>query len=298
MKHTLTKLTAAGTTALLSALLFMTNAAADDRIAGVASVCGVSGGGATILSCNSDVKDSGAGYVGVTANGSASKSGETEWWLNWPPGVYGGTASYSGSLASWRMSVVASVNGAGSAYGYIMLRDTLTFSLPSNQAQRIHFELDVSGTSSHTGGPPLGWRPDTHAAASLSLFSGWKTYADLGKSFGLGVPISTLLVADLMVTPTVPTYDIVTILQARVNGYIDTSPSHEAIGGGVFDLGHTAFLRMTLPPGVTVSSASGVFLTQPVPVPGALVLSGSALGPLLLMARMRRRSRRGATHSA
>ena len=69
----------------LGALLCIGNAAADFRVAGVASVCGVSGGGATILSCNSDVKDSAAGYVGVTANGSASKSGETEWWLNWPP---------------------------------------------------------------------------------------------------------------------------------------------------------------------------------------------------------------------
>ncbi len=298
MKHTLARRTAMGTTALLGALLFMANAAADYRVAGVASVCGVSGGGATILSCSSDVKDSAAGYSGVTATGSASKSGQTEWWLNWPPGVYGGTANYSGSLASGRMSVLASVNGAGSAYGYILLRDTLTFSLPGNQAAPVHFELDVAGISSHAGGPPLGWRSDTNASASLALIKDSRYLVDRGKSFGLGVPISTLLVADYLVTAATSTFDIVTILQARVNGYIDTSPSHEAIGGGVFDLSHTAYLRMTLPAGVTVSSASGVFLTQPVPVPGALVLSMSALAPMLVLARMRRRSRGRAPHSA
>lgn len=268
-------------------LLLISNAVADYRVAGVASVCSLTAGGGQSLGCDIDVKDSWAGYAGTSAAGNASKSGTTEWWGLWPPGVYGGTASYSGSLATGRMSGFASVSGPASSMGYIQLRDVLTVHLPGNQPQPIHFELDVSGSSSHANGTLLPYQGETGASAGISLVSGTRSLADTGKGFGLGAPIGATLVLDYLATPALLTFELVAVLEARINGYIDTSPSHEAIGAGVVDLSHTAYLRMTLPPGVTVTSASGVFLTQPVPLPGSLVLALSAMTSLVMFRRGR-----------
>lgn len=64
-------------------------------------------------------------------------------------------------------------------------------------------------------------------------------------------------------------------------------------GGGFFDASHTAQFFVTLPPGLSLQSDSGLFLTavpEPVPVPAAAWLLGGAL-PLLLRRRRARRAR-------
>lgn len=58
-------------------------------------------------------------------------------------------------------------------------------------------------------------------------------------------------------------------------------------GGGVsFDAAHTARVMIDLPQGFTLASASGVFLSTPVPVPAPFCLLGAAL-PVLLAKRRR-----------
>jgi hypothetical protein len=65
------------------------------------------------------------------------------------------------------------------------------------------------------------------------------------------------------------------------------------LGGGVsFDASHTARVMLSLPPGFELASASGVFLTQPVPLPASLGLLGAASS--LILVRFRRSSSKGA----
>lgn len=77
------------------------------------------------------------------------------------------------------------------------------------------------------------------------------------------------------------------------SGWVDfsVSLSASAINFGVADAGHSAFLRLNVPAGVTVSSQSGAFLaevTSAVPEPSAAVLFASG-GLLLSWMKCRRR---------
>ena len=276
------------TTALASialatgALLASATAHAVYLTAGSAKVCGVADVQPLDCAYNSD-----GGPSIASASGSVSHGGVTEDWFSYPGGAFTGSGSFAGALASGRMAVSAIATGHGRAEGEVSVRDTLTFSGLASGNNVIHFELSVNGTTSWDP-PPGVTLPGGFGSGSASMVIAKSTNVLANTSATFKVTDKTIartLVLDYAVTRSAPTFDFISNLSARVD--VAQLGLGRPVGSASMDLGNTAYLKVVLPEGVTMTSSSGVFLSQPVPEPETCAMLLAGLGLVGLMSRRR-----------
>lgn len=242
--------------------------------AGSARGCGVAD--IQLLDC---VYYSDGGPSVASAGGSVSHGGVTEDQPSYPGGAFTGSASFSGALGTGRLAVSAIATGHGRAEGEVSVRDTLSFSGLATGDNVIHFELTVTGTTSWD--PPPGMTiPGGFGSGSASMVIARSTNVLANTSATFKVTDKTIartLVLDYAVTRSAPTFDFISNLAARVD--VALLGLGRPVGGASMDLSNTAYLKVVLPQGVTMTSSSGVFLTQPIPEPEtwAMLLAGLGL---------------------
>lgn len=251
-------------------------------VAGSAKVCGMAE--TQPLDC---VYDSDGGSSVASASGGISHGGVTEDWLSFPGGPFAGAGSFAGSLATGRMAVSAIATGHGRAEGEVTVRDTLTFSGLASGSNIIHFEMTVTGTTSWDP-PPGVTLPGGFGSGSASMVITKSTNVLANTSATFKVTDKTIartLVLDYDVARSAPTFDLTSNLAARID--VAQLGLGNPVGSASMDLGHTAYLKVVLPAGVTMASSSGVFLTQPIPEPETWAMLLAGLGVLGVASRRR-----------
>jgi len=128
-------------------------------------------------------------------------------------------------------------------------------------------------------------------AALVDLFyDGANVTADESRSIGNYSLIINSLAASavditLVATTTVSAIDPTFFLSADISTIAEAENSTTVVAA---DFGNTATLSLDLPPGLSFTSASGVLLTAPIPVPPAIWLFGSGLIGLIGIARRKK----------
>lgn len=273
--------------ALASGLLLTPAAAHAVYLAGgSARVCGVAS--VQLLDC---VYTSDGGSSVASASGSISHGGVTEDWIGYAGGPFTGTSSFSGALATGRMTASATATGHGRAAGEVTVKDTLTFSGLAGGSNLIHFELTVTGTTSWDP-PPGVTLPGGFGSGSASMVIARSTNVLANTSATFRVTDKTIartLVLDYAVSRSAPTFDFISNMSATID--VAQLGLGRPVGSASMDLSKTAYLKVVLPAGVTMTSSSGVFLTQPIPEPETWALLVAGLG--LVGLAIRRRSQLG-----
>lgn len=242
------------------------------QVQGSARVCGVAR--VQLLDCQEDT-DPPSAVTSVT--GSITHSGVTDDWLAFPGGPFSGSAWYAGNLATGALQIYTEAYGHARTSAAVRLKDTLSFAGLAASGSVVRFEMAVSGTSAWFPAPgvtpPLGSTID--AQAGLTVLRGSTVVASASQNFnarsGGGFP--KVVVLDFLVTRSAPSLDLAAILTSTLD--VDTM-NGAMDGGAVMDLGHTGLVKVVLPAGVSMSSSSGIFLSQPVPEPATagLMLAG------------------------
>jgi len=284
MRLSRTSIAFAASSITLASGLLLTPAAAHAvyLAAGSARVCGVAS--VQLLDC---AYTSDGGSSVASASGSISHGGVTEDWISYPGGPFTGTSSFSGALATGRMTASAVATGHGRAEGEVTVRDTLTFGGLAGGDNVIHFALTVTGTTSWD--PPPGVTiPGGFGSGSASMVITRSTNVLANTSATFKVTDKTIartLVLDYAVTPSAPTFDFTTNLAARID--VAQLGLGKPEGSASMDLSKTAYLTVVLPAGVTMTSSSGVFLTQPIPEPETWAMLLAGLGVVGVAIRRR-----------
>ncbi len=210
-------------------------------------------------------------------NASASVSGSGS------GGIVAATAKTFSGLASGQLGAYAQSHGPAttSAASESGLWDTLTFSGASGSATgTIRFSVSGNFVSTGQGSACLLLGPGLCNPLFLTPLQSWPTLD--------GANPSEVLTASFSIVNGSPV-EFSAGLYAQAN-----NPTAVTVIQPTADLYDPASLSLQLPPNVTYRSASGVFLTSPVPLPPALWLFGSGMIGLLSIARCcRQEVRRG-----
>lgn len=199
-----------------------------------------------------------------------------------------GSSFGSADLATGEARATATYTGVsgGTPIADVYMRDTLTVTGPwSTSSITALLRMDVTGslTSAIPGESHIGalWTSSNGGVgASLSLNNGqiYQNVSGLGSVSSLGTTtvssyesyeIAYQLELPIELTPSSPQF----FFQALLRAY--------PYGGGTADFGNTGRMSLVLPSGFAFTSASGVFLTSPVPLPAPVLLLASGLLALL-----------------
>lgn len=193
-----------------------------------------------------------------------------------------GSAQSSADLSTGVLRATATelgITGASAAAG-AGFWDTLTFSGVTGSTATANLTFDVPGSFTDVGfgGACEGYRIGFSAAGSTcGSGSGSDPFGSSATVLNTGNPSETLSLTIPLANNT-PT-EIAVALGAAANNSFNIATAN------LYDPPH---LFLNLPSGVTYTSASGVFLTSPVPLPPAVWLLGSGMIGLLFIARRQR----------
>ena len=204
---------------------------------------------------NYDKQDSGVIQEEKKATWSGEISGS--WWNYYP---YEASLTVSASLYSGSIKIDAEASGQNThAGGYAYLMETAYIVWPDTYTQPFDAWIlwDVFGNL--TGG---------YAEASLNGALGGPSYINYTNTItdDLADGVSALSMK-FVVDPTNPEHHYLSMIAHMTATAVN----------GRADFGHTGLLSISLPDDCSFESASGVFLTENVPIPGALWLLGSGL---------------------
>lgn len=210
------------------------------------------------------------------------------------------------ALGDYELSYNGNPNGdqLNSAYASASLYDVLWFSgvVPG---QKAYFDIVMDGKS--TPDPDLrawglaqagGYAVLGAAVGEVSGPSGGtsRTIASTRADFNVGARDASCGRAGQPTCPRVPSFLRTATLELPIladHTYYFSSSATVGAGGWDLDFGNTMSIYVRLPSGVTMESASGVFLSQagvsPIPEPGSWALTAFGLG-LLGLRSCRRRS--------
>ncbi len=190
-----------------------------------------------------------------------------------------GSAQSSADLTTGVLRAYAQedgISGASAAAG-AGFWDTLTFSGVTGVNPTATLQFNVSGSFADVGfgGACEGYRIGLNTGSTCGSGSGADPFGSGATILGSGDPseVLSLLIPLANNTPT----EIAVALGAAANGSLNIATAD------LYDPPTVSLID--LPPGVTYTSASGVFLTSPVPLPPALWLFGSGMIGLLAIAR-------------
>ncbi len=249
--------------------------------------------GVTELTKNSAYDSRANAPLGLTSNAvNAAVTGNNQ----------SASASAAANLAQGALRASASGSNFGSAEANASFFDTLQFSVPGagvSTVTDIGVSLRLDGTTAASEGPTftqalllsIGGSVDTnsnggyiynhevqatpfpHVSTNDVTFGGW-LYKSVSNSGLNGVDFSGVFGIDGP-NPEITIQEMLTI---------------GAADGANLNFSDTAALGLTLPSGVTYTSASGVFLTEPlsdVPEPSSLTLLGAGVVGLVLLGLQR-----------
>ena len=187
------------------------------------------------------------------------------WWYTYP---YEASLTISASLHSGSIKIDAEASGLNTyAGGYAFLMETVYIVWPENYTQPFDAWIwwDVFGNL--TSG---------YAEASLNGALGGPSYMNYTNTItdDLTDGVSALSMK-FVVDPTNPEHHYLSMLAHMTATAVN----------GRADFGHTGLLNITLPDECSFESASGVFLSEQVPIPGAVWLLGSGLLGLIGLKR-------------
>ena len=187
------------------------------------------------------------------------------------------------SIASGQLGIYASATGGGASGALASFSDRIFLhgTPAGGVGTPVHFDIHLEGSA--VADDP------SYFLQNSALQISWQANNGFGGSGGnQRFPLSP---GNYTVNFTVPTSGVANPLFDIVMSLFTNSGGTDSLQNGKADFFDTATLSMTLAPNVTYTSASGVFLTQPVPEPTSgtemLLLAASAT-PLSRRLRPRR----------
>jgi PEP-CTERM motif len=200
----------------------------------------------------------------------------------------GGNSSSSYAAADLAAGIVrADANSpAGNAYSgaNAEVYDTLSFNIPgatSSTTTLLTMDFSLDGTFDGNGTVQtkllFGGSGDAETEWGLNFPPAFtKLNGFVSDSYSLSTSNYTFQ-GTIAVQGANPTAQIELDLLLSCGAFVSCSEQYQ----------HTGILSLSLPSGVTYTSASGEFLTAPVPEPGTLFLAGLSLAALIATRRMR-----------
>jgi hypothetical protein len=194
-------------------------------------------------------------------------------------------ASSSANLASGELRIFARGFEEGTSAAYAALGDTVFLQLPAGMSGPVGVEVDatVHGTYS-LAFSPIGYLTILDSVNNGVTYSQHKAALDQAPE---------TFITQFSVPEVGGVYKFI------LNAVLDTR-SYEGSGccsiqDGFIDFSNTAAIHLKLPDGVTYTSQSGVFLTNPVPEPSTFALAASGVLSLVCVSWRLRSARSSQT---